>query len=41
MAGDAIGWEQALMNQFIDNLDGWLAGKDIFNQVNKQLGYAG
>ncbi|HKM38004.1 MAG TPA: D-2-hydroxyacid dehydrogenase [Thiopseudomonas sp.] len=41
MAGDAVGWEQALTNQFIDNFDGWLAGKDIFNQVNKKLGYAG
>ena len=41
MAGDAVGWEQALMSQFIDNLEGWLAGKDIFNQVNKKLGYAG
>ena len=41
MAGDAVGWEQALTDQFIDNFDGWLAGKDIFNQVNKKLGYAG
>ncbi|MDY0207054.1 MAG: D-2-hydroxyacid dehydrogenase [Pseudomonas sp.] len=41
MAGDAVGWEQALIDQFIDNFDGWLAGKDIFNQVNKKLGYAG
>ena len=41
MAGDAVGWEQALTDQFIDNFDGWLTGKDIFNQVNKKLGYAG
>lgn len=40
MAGDAVGWEQALIDQFIDNLDGWLAGKEIFNRVNKKLGYA-
>ncbi len=41
MAGDAVGWQQALIDQFIENFDGWLAGKEIFNQVNKKLGYAG
>ncbi|OEY66927.1 D-2-hydroxyacid dehydrogenase [Marinobacter sp. X15-166B] len=41
MAGDVVGWEQALIDQFVDNLDGWLAGKAIANQVDKKLGYAG
>lgn len=41
MAGDTIGWEQALIDQFLENLDGWQAGKEIFNRVNKKLGYSG
>ena len=27
MAGDAVGWEQALTDQFIDNFDGWLTDR--------------
>ena len=41
MSGDVIGWQQALTDQFLENLDGWLAGQEVFNQVNKKLGYAG
>jgi phosphoglycerate dehydrogenase-like enzyme len=40
MAGDFIGWRRALTDQFLDNLDRWLAGDELFNEVNKELGYA-
>ncbi|MBS3803067.1 MAG: D-2-hydroxyacid dehydrogenase [Oleiphilaceae bacterium] len=40
MAGDFIGWRRALTDQFLDNLDRWLAGDEVLNEVNKELGYA-
>ncbi|PAU80116.1 hydroxyacid dehydrogenase [Halovibrio salipaludis] len=39
MAGDFIGWKKALTEQFFDNLDNWLAGRDFFNVVDKASGY--
>jgi phosphoglycerate dehydrogenase-like enzyme len=41
MAGDFIGWKRALTDQFLDNLDRWNRGEELFNLVNKKLGYAG
>lgn len=41
MAGDFIGWKRALTDQFLENLDGWQSGGELFNLVNKELGYAG
>lgn len=40
MAGDFVGWRHALTEQFLDNLGHWKAGKDLFNVVDKKLGYA-
>lgn len=40
MAGDFIGWRRALTDQFLENFDRWLAGDELFNQVDKALGYA-
>lgn len=40
MAGDFIGWRRALTDQFLENFDRWLAGDELFNEVNKSLGYA-
>lgn len=40
MAGDFIGWREALIDQFLDNLQRWRAGEALFNRVNKQQGYA-
>ncbi len=40
MAGDFIGWRRALTDQFLENFDRWLAGDELFNQVDKSLGYA-
>ncbi|MCH8497060.1 MAG: D-2-hydroxyacid dehydrogenase [Marinobacter sp.] len=39
MAGDFIGWQQALTDQFVANLDRWLAGEPLQNPVDKGLGY--
>ncbi|WP_077528923.1 D-2-hydroxyacid dehydrogenase [Vreelandella utahensis] len=39
MAGDFIGWKKALTEQFFDNLDNWLAGREFFNVVDKARGY--
>jgi phosphoglycerate dehydrogenase-like enzyme len=41
MAGDFIGWKRALTDQFLENLGRWDRGEDLFNLVNKELGYAG
>ncbi|MBN7771393.1 D-2-hydroxyacid dehydrogenase [Marinobacter daepoensis] len=41
MAGDFIGWNRALIDQFLENFDRWHKGEDLFNRVNKTLGYAG
>ncbi|MES1953592.1 D-2-hydroxyacid dehydrogenase [Salinisphaera hydrothermalis] len=40
MAGDFIGWREALMEQFLDNLARWRAGESLFNEVSKRHGYA-
>lgn len=40
MAGDFIGWKRALTDQFLENLDRWQNGEELFNGVNKELGYA-
>lgn len=40
MAGDFIGWREALIEQFLDNLVHWQAGRSLFNQVDKKRGYA-
>ncbi|GAB3684713.1 D-2-hydroxyacid dehydrogenase [Salinisphaera aquimarina] len=40
MAGDFIGWRDALMQQFLDNLAHWRAGEPLFNEVSKRHGYA-
>ncbi|MGO1461155.1 MAG: D-2-hydroxyacid dehydrogenase [Marinobacter sp.] len=41
MAGDFIGWKRALTDQFLDNFDRWSNDSELFNLVNKELGYAG
>ena len=41
MAGDFIGWKRALTDQFLENFDLWHKGRDLFNLVDKELGYAG
>ncbi|MDI9246089.1 D-2-hydroxyacid dehydrogenase [Marinobacter sp. CHS3-4] len=40
MCGDFIGWKRALTDQFLDNLDRWHKGQELFNLVDKKLGYA-
>jgi phosphoglycerate dehydrogenase-like enzyme len=40
MCGDFIGWKRALTDQFLDNLDRWHKGQELFNPVDKKLGYA-
>ena len=39
MAGDFIGWRAALSEQFLENLARWQRGEELFNVVNKELGY--
>jgi phosphoglycerate dehydrogenase-like enzyme len=41
MSGDFIGWRRALTDQFLENFDRWHKGEDLFNHVDKKLGYAG
>ncbi|HLT12493.1 MAG TPA: D-2-hydroxyacid dehydrogenase [Marinobacter sp.] len=41
MAGDFIGWKRALTDQFLENFDRWHSDGELFNLVNKELGYAG
>ncbi|MES1926704.1 D-2-hydroxyacid dehydrogenase [Salinisphaera sp. T31B1] len=40
MAGDFIGWRDALIDQFLDNLRRWQSGEPLFNEVSKRHGYA-
>lgn len=40
MAGDFIGWREALVDQFVDNLKRWREGRPLNNLVDKQRGYA-
>lgn len=39
MAGDVVGWREALAEQFADNARRWLAGEPLVNVVDKALGY--
>lgn len=39
MAGDFIGWREALIEQFMDNFRRWQAGESLFNVVDKRRGY--
>ncbi|MFF9481201.1 D-2-hydroxyacid dehydrogenase [Streptomyces sp. NPDC014733] len=39
MSGDALGWREALAEQFADNFDRWAAGEPLENVVDKRLGY--
>lgn len=41
MSGDFIGWRRALTDQFLENFDRWHRGEELFNNVDKKLGYAG
>lgn len=41
MAGDVIGWREALSAQFIDLFRRWKEGGELWNVVDKQRGYAG
>lgn len=38
MAGDFVGWRRALGEQFMANLEHWLADESLFNQVDKGIG---
>lgn len=40
MAGDFIGWQTALTEQFLENFERWRAGRELFNLVDKRRGYA-
>lgn len=39
MSGDVVGWRDALADQFLANLDRWLAGEPLANHVDKERGY--
>ncbi len=39
MSGDVVGWRDALARQFVDNAERWLAGEELHNVVDKELGY--
>ncbi len=39
MAGDFIGWREALSQQFLDNFQRWREGEALFNLVDKKRGY--
>lgn len=39
MSGDAVGWREALAEQFATNARRWLAGEPLLNVVDKKLGY--
>lgn len=39
MAGDVLGWREALSEQFIENFHRWRAGEALRNVVDKQRGY--
>ncbi|WP_049567590.1 D-2-hydroxyacid dehydrogenase [Streptomyces sp. SBT349] len=39
MSGDTVGWRDDLSDQFCDNFDRWVAGRPLFNVVDKRLGY--
>jgi phosphoglycerate dehydrogenase-like enzyme len=39
LAGDAVGWLDALAHQFVDNAERFLDGQPLVNVVDKQLGF--
>jgi phosphoglycerate dehydrogenase-like enzyme len=39
MSGDVVGWRDALADQFLANLDRFIAGEPLANLVDKTLGY--
>jgi phosphoglycerate dehydrogenase-like enzyme len=39
MAGDFIGWREALSRQFIANFHRWRKGEPLVNLIDKQRGY--
>lgn len=39
MSGDVVGWRDTLARQFVDNAQRWLAGQELENVVDKDLGY--
>ncbi|MGP5226211.1 D-2-hydroxyacid dehydrogenase [Arthrobacter rhombi] len=39
MSGDVHGWRDELADQFLDNLDAYIAGRDLANVVDKDRGY--
>jgi phosphoglycerate dehydrogenase-like enzyme len=39
MSGDVVGWRDTLARQFVANAERWLAGEDLINVVDKELGY--
>lgn len=39
MCGDVSGWRDALADQFLDNLDAFVAGRALSNVVDKDRGY--
>lgn len=40
MAGDVVGWKEALSEQFLANFRRWQAGEPLQNLVDKERGYA-
>jgi phosphoglycerate dehydrogenase-like enzyme len=39
MSGDIVGWRDALAELFVENFGRWLAGDELLNVVDKNLGY--
>jgi phosphoglycerate dehydrogenase-like enzyme len=39
MSGDVAGWRDALADQFLAKLDGWIAGRPLADTVDKARGY--
>ncbi|MCW2756407.1 MAG: 2-hydroxyacid dehydrogenase [Nocardioidaceae bacterium] len=39
MSGDASGWIDTLALQFVENAERWLDGRELFNVVDKRLGF--
>lgn len=39
MSGDAVGWLDTLARQFVENALRWLNGGDLFNVIDKRLGF--
>jgi phosphoglycerate dehydrogenase-like enzyme len=39
MSGDAVGWQDRAVQQFLDNARSWLRGETLDNVVDKRLGF--